>query len=474
MDGLIRKQFAITVKEQTASGGRIVISTATEDRDRDVVRPEGARIEAYLQNPVTQWAHNYRDPWATIGRTINLTVSPDGIEAEFELRPAANDADPQNVVLLLWQGGWVRTASIGFRPLRWEERDGGGFDYVEWELLEWSLVPVPANAEALRVMSKALGELVVSKYGRVLSAANEGRIARARDLLSEVLEQLSEQEGDGKAHKQRKGEGDGDLAAWIRKLEVTTDKGEQTLFACFRRYSIDIPEDATQIGCDEDGELVEAPHPDAGKTVTRKEAAFVPPIAYTSEKWGDDATYSVSAPDWDDEELVKGGEDWQVIGMSEIVLSLPKTKGVKRGRAVMMPTRRLTKLGMDRAVKLVRGLAASSGDGTTERMTPLSTLKAGDVGAIDWGATSSVTINSSDLAWVGPEGWAVVSKEADNVTSETISTGEALELGISGSGGADATAVTDADVGITPEQATELSQMLGEFVNQISDRIRGR
>ena len=157
---LIHKTFDITVKEKRKDGGRILISTGSLDRERDRVLPQGARVENYLKNPVVQWGHNYRDPWATVGKTTQLEIGEEGIIADFELRPAANDQDPQNVVLLLWNGEWIRTASIGFDPSvkAWEENEEGGRDFTAWELLEWSLVPIPANQEALRLAVKVMGE----------------------------------------------------------------------------------------------------------------------------------------------------------------------------------------------------------------------------------------------------------------------------------------------------------------------------
>jgi len=150
----MHKTYEIKVLEQRKDGGRIVINTASIDRDRDRVLPNGARIENYSRNPVVQWGHDYHSPWSTIGKTNALDISADGIVADFELRPAANDSDPQNIIRLLWKGGWIRTASIGFVPLANNPNETGGMDFTEWELLEWSLVPIPYNQDALRLAVK--------------------------------------------------------------------------------------------------------------------------------------------------------------------------------------------------------------------------------------------------------------------------------------------------------------------------------
>lgn len=150
------KTFTAELVSKSDAGGRITISTAACDRDRDRVMPRGVLLDNYQKNPVVMWGHSYDKPTDVIGKTTNLEITDSGIVADFELRPAANDQDPQNVVRLLWDGGWIRTASIGFRPVVAEPNEFGGMDFKEWELLEWSITPVPANAAALRLAAKAL------------------------------------------------------------------------------------------------------------------------------------------------------------------------------------------------------------------------------------------------------------------------------------------------------------------------------
>lgn len=157
------KTFTAELVSKSDAGGRIVISTAGCDRDRDRVMPRGAVLDNYLKNPVVMWGHSYYQPSDVIGKTTNLEITDSGIVADFELRPAANDQDPQNIVRLLWDGGWVRTASIGFRPIEMQPNEFGGNDITAWELLEWSLVPIPANADALRLAAKALDAAPVEK-----------------------------------------------------------------------------------------------------------------------------------------------------------------------------------------------------------------------------------------------------------------------------------------------------------------------
>ncbi len=181
---IVHKTFDFELLEHREDGGRIRITTPDADRIGDRVLPDGALIENYLNNPIVQYGHNYGEPWATIGRTDHLESTKDGILADFTLRPAANDADPQSIVRLLWAGKWLRSASIGFMPRAAVANDLGGQDYSEWELLEWSLVPVPMNPQALSMALKAFDGLV-QREGRVLSTKN-------REMISNCVTQMQE------------------------------------------------------------------------------------------------------------------------------------------------------------------------------------------------------------------------------------------------------------------------------------------
>lgn len=199
--------YPIIVKAASEDGGEIVITTPRPDRVKDRILPRGGRFDNYMRNPIVQWGHNYGDPWATIGRSLELGIADTGITARFDLRPAANDQDPQSVIRLLWGGGWVKTASVGI----WADREAvepnelGGMDFGAWDLLEWSLVPIPMNPDAVRVDGKGLARETVEmvlRAGRVISRSNEERLRRAVDSLrtaateiEDVLAQVTEESG---------------------------------------------------------------------------------------------------------------------------------------------------------------------------------------------------------------------------------------------------------------------------------------
>ncbi len=174
---MLHKTFEI----KAAEDGRMIASTPDVDRDKDRVIATGARLDNFLKNPVLMYGHNYRDPWALIGKAADLQVDAGGINFQPELREPANDSDPMTVIRALWDQKLLRAASIGFNPTKWMENEVGGRDFVEWELLEISIVPIPANQNALRLAAKAIDgggeELATTQPVQpVVESANDGDI----------------------------------------------------------------------------------------------------------------------------------------------------------------------------------------------------------------------------------------------------------------------------------------------------------
>ena len=126
-----------------------VASTGAVDRHGDTVAPEGWRLDAYRENPVVLWAHDYRRP--AIGRAQSVWRDGGALLARLEFA----DTEFAREVEGLYRQGYQQGVSVGFRPLRFEERRDArsgaflGIRFLEQELLEISAVPVPANRGAL-------------------------------------------------------------------------------------------------------------------------------------------------------------------------------------------------------------------------------------------------------------------------------------------------------------------------------------
>ncbi len=126
-----------------------VASTGEVDRHGDTVALEGWRLDAYRDNPVVLWAHDYGEP--AIGRAEAVWSDGRALRARLEFAPTEFAGQVER----LYRQGYQRGVSVGFRPLRFEERrdpvNGAflGIRFLEQELLEISAVPVPANGGAL-------------------------------------------------------------------------------------------------------------------------------------------------------------------------------------------------------------------------------------------------------------------------------------------------------------------------------------
>ena len=161
----ICKVSEINEDERTVTA---VISTATVDRDREVLVPSGADLDNYLKNPVVPWSHNSSDP--PIGKAIWVKRSHLRLTAKvkFALTERAEE------VWQLFKGGFLQAFSVGFMPkeqpspptteeiIKNPAWAGARNMYRKWELLEFSPVTVPANPEALMLAYKN-GSLKVCK-----------------------------------------------------------------------------------------------------------------------------------------------------------------------------------------------------------------------------------------------------------------------------------------------------------------------
>jgi HK97 family phage prohead protease len=154
-DALLRKQYVAQVRAVDGKDGAYTfcISTGSVDRESDTLAVAGWDTRSYEANPVVLYAHNQ---WGLpIGKATSLTKGTDALLAEMEFVAGEVYAFAGTVRALV-DGGYLRATSVGFRPIKYlwnSERKG--YDFAEQELLEFSIVPVPANPEALRKAAAA-------------------------------------------------------------------------------------------------------------------------------------------------------------------------------------------------------------------------------------------------------------------------------------------------------------------------------
>lgn len=157
-------------KGESDSALRVTMATRRRDRHGDILEPTGADTAAFQRNPVVLWAHQYDE--LPVGRVARIWPDESAIVAEivFDSRPFAQE------VLRLYREGFLSGWSVGFLPKKWQIIEDGngkfdGYHIVEWELIELSAVPIPANPDALTrelqnggvrtpSLVKALGEML--------------------------------------------------------------------------------------------------------------------------------------------------------------------------------------------------------------------------------------------------------------------------------------------------------------------------
>lgn len=139
------------------------ISTAAVDRDGEVLIPMGCYSKNYEKNPVVLLNHSYWD--LPVGKCVAIKRDDTSITAKtiFAERPDTFPTDDEwipDTLLSLFKQNILKAFSVGFDVLSGGMRAATDQDvekygascrrvYSKWELLEYSVVPIPANQEAL-------------------------------------------------------------------------------------------------------------------------------------------------------------------------------------------------------------------------------------------------------------------------------------------------------------------------------------
>jgi HK97 family phage prohead protease/HK97 family phage major capsid protein len=192
----------IITKEHVTTAGddplEFVLSDATPDRYGDIIDPKGWQIEAFKKNPIALFAHDKSFP---IGTWEDVRVSNTDLRAHLKLAPLGTSSRIDEIRRLI-EAKILRASSVGFRPIKFESIDPNdrfgmnGTRYLQHELVETSVVAVPANPNALAVVkslniSEDTARLVFGEHAskqivrRDLSAANRGEHASERIVVVE-------------------------------------------------------------------------------------------------------------------------------------------------------------------------------------------------------------------------------------------------------------------------------------------------
>lgn len=158
MDKVFRQYIGKSTFNEQDGTIKAVISTNNPDRYDEIVNPKGARLDNYRKNPVVLFNHNSNIP--PIGKNINIAVYENEIVAltKFANTQLAKDIE------MLYKDGFMNAFSIGFIPNKADTNEKGQIVYNDWEMLEYSCVPIPANPEAISLALKSVQSPEIQTY----------------------------------------------------------------------------------------------------------------------------------------------------------------------------------------------------------------------------------------------------------------------------------------------------------------------
>jgi HK97 family phage major capsid protein/HK97 family phage prohead protease len=155
------------------------ISSPTRDSYGDTIDPKGWDLEQYRRNPVVLYGHNRSG--FPVGKSTRVWLDGDQLKAEVEF---SSEEDGQKVARLVAEGV-LKGASVGFDPIEYKARknDAGeieGIDFKRQRLVEWSIVALGANPDAL-VEEKSRQDLITRAAGK------EEHVEEKNDTTQETL-----------------------------------------------------------------------------------------------------------------------------------------------------------------------------------------------------------------------------------------------------------------------------------------------
>lgn len=148
-----------------------IMSTDTLDRYGDTVNPDGWDLDNFHKNPIALFNHNHNQ---VIGKWANVRVEGGALKGELKLAEVGTSELVDTLHKLVEQD-ILKAVSVGFKPIEHTYDDETyGVNFYKQELLECSLVSVPANPDAVNI-SKSMKDLIfkpdLSSYKRRAMAA---------------------------------------------------------------------------------------------------------------------------------------------------------------------------------------------------------------------------------------------------------------------------------------------------------------
>lgn len=158
----LRGGLRCEVKAAAADELDFIATDESLDRYNEVIKLDGWDTKNYLANPVVPDCHDYSSIAKILGRTTSLKIADGCMKNRVKF---CCENPMGNVAFKMALGGFIRSESVGFIPREWtngNSKDQPDRTYTRQELLEISLVVVPANPGATMGLALKSGALAAA------------------------------------------------------------------------------------------------------------------------------------------------------------------------------------------------------------------------------------------------------------------------------------------------------------------------
>jgi HK97 family phage prohead protease len=173
------KHLPVEIQKSDTSGydARFVMSASTPDRVRDTIEPSAYKaVVGKVKRLIALWQHNSEQP---IGTWEKLAAEGDKLTGYIKFA----STNLASMVKQLIADDVPLSASIGFRG-KAEPNDHGGLHFKEIELLECSIVSVPAHPRATQIAKSFGVELTPETVDPIPAESSDERRA---DILKRAV-----------------------------------------------------------------------------------------------------------------------------------------------------------------------------------------------------------------------------------------------------------------------------------------------
>lgn len=196
---------------------RFRISSEVVDRDGDILIADGCDFGNFMKNPVFLPFHK-ADSFP-LGKVVSVFVENNAVYADVYFptveEMATNPGDASEKAKLVdftyhcYKNGMLNAVSVGFIAKETENiLDGEGYitghKFLQWELLEFSAVAVPANQDAVAQAVKSFGSekakdlMPVTKQGDGQTENVKSLIKACNDRIKACEDEIKALESDMK------------------------------------------------------------------------------------------------------------------------------------------------------------------------------------------------------------------------------------------------------------------------------------